>query len=231
MNRTKKLAGSLVAVLAVLAVGIAPAAQAASTPTSVSVYPPEAHPYGHTYTQWAVLYLKRWLTSPANRVAENDTTGHLCADRQSGPVWFLASDVGGTDVRSCTVPAGKALLVPVAYGECSTLEGNGTTFAALNKCDQGYVAALRAVNITVDGVPMTGLLTSYMFANLLFTFTYTPRRNLFGADVSGTSKSAGNMSFVILKPLAAGRHTVDMSFESYLTPMNGEVVYHLKVRG
>lgn len=229
MHRTMKLAASLVVVLAVFVVWFAPAAQAASTPTSVAVYPPQAHPYGHTYPQWAVRFLQRWLTTPGNRSAESDATGEFCADRQSGPVWFLASNFGGTDVRRCTVPAGKALLVPTLYGECSTLEGDGTTFAALNKCAQGYAAAVKASDITVDGVQLSGLLTSYMFENLLFTFSYTPRTNMFGVDASGTSKAAGYMSFVILKPLAAGRHTVTLSYEQPFEPNSGEVVYHLKI--
>lgn len=230
MNGTKTLAASLVLVLAVFAVGLAPAAQAVSTPTSVAVYPPQTHPYGHTYPQWAVRYLQRWLTSPINRSAESDITGKLCADRQSGPVWFLASDYGGTDVRSCTVPAGKALLVPPIYGECSTLEGNGTTFAALSKCAQGYAGAVKTSNVTVDGVQLSGLLPSYLFDNLSYTFAYTPRNNLFGVDATGTSKSAGYMSFVILKPLPPGRHTVTLSYEQAFEPNSGEVVYHLDVR-
>jgi len=150
-------------------------AQAASTPASVSVYSPTAHPYGHSYPQWAVRYLKWWLTSPANRNPASDHTGQLCTDRQSGPVWFLTTNFGGTDVRSCTVPAGKALLVTPANWECSTVEGNGTTYAALNQCAHADLASLKASAVTVDGVQLKGLLTSYLFGNLLYTFAYSPR--------------------------------------------------------
>jgi hypothetical protein len=36
-----------------------------------------------------------------------------CSQGQSGPVWFLAADFGGTAVRSCTVPTGISLFFPV----------------------------------------------------------------------------------------------------------------------
>jgi hypothetical protein len=211
--------------------------QAASTPASVSVYSPKAHAYGHSYRQWAVQYYKWVLTSPANQVPWADHTGQLCTDRQSGPVWFLTSNSGGTDVRSCTVPAGKAILVPPANWECSTLEGNGTTYAALNQCADGYAASLKASAVTVDGVQLKGLLTSYLFENLFYTFAYSPR-TVMGqpSNATGISKSAGFVSFVILKPLPPGRHTVDISFTFAATPAapgtpgSGEVVYHLNVR-
>ena len=42
-----------------------------------------------------------------------DPTGADCAVGQEGPVWFLGGTFGGPATRSCTVPAGKALLIPV----------------------------------------------------------------------------------------------------------------------
>jgi hypothetical protein len=41
-----------------------------------------------------------------------------CTINQSGPVWFLADLLSGKAERSCTIPAGKAILVPMLTGNC-----------------------------------------------------------------------------------------------------------------
>src|SRR5688572_14977685 len=46
-------------------------------------------------------------------------------DLGTGHVVFLAGTSGGTTTRSCTIPAGKSILVPLINVECSQAEGNG----------------------------------------------------------------------------------------------------------
>ena len=41
-----------------------------------------------------------------------------CAINQSGPVWFLAHLLGGTESVTWTIQAGKAILVPLLTGDC-----------------------------------------------------------------------------------------------------------------
>ncbi|MFD8390845.1 signal protein [Streptomyces sp. NPDC059680] len=57
----------------------------------------------------------RWWTWAASSVSDSnpvsDQDGHLCAQGQTGGVWFLAGTFGRTVTRSCTVPAA----VPVAF--------------------------------------------------------------------------------------------------------------------
>jgi hypothetical protein len=60
----------------------------------------------------------RWLLSiplGVNPIAEAET-GINCAVDQNGPVWLLAAPGGATDTRTCTctMPSGKALMMPVA---------------------------------------------------------------------------------------------------------------------
>jgi hypothetical protein len=37
---------------------------------------------------------------------------------KGGPVWFLADHLAGREERTCTIPAGKAILIPLLTGEC-----------------------------------------------------------------------------------------------------------------
>ncbi len=37
---------------------------------------------------------------------------------QSGPVWFLSDILVGSEERNCTIPSGKAILLPILNGIC-----------------------------------------------------------------------------------------------------------------
>ncbi len=228
MQSSRKLVALLVVVLAILALGPAPAAQASST--QPQVYPPQAHPYGHSYGEW-VIRSTRWAWSlPLAEFPAYDHTGAHCAAGQSGPVWYLANNTGGTDIRTCTVPAGKALLITAAGVLAMTVWGNGDTFAALSRTAGGWEDSLTQADVTVDGVHLTNLLTRYRFQTPLFTLWYNAS-NWMGIPGPGTTKAVADSNSVMLAPLAAGRHTLDLRF-SYNSPVSehGEVIYHLTIR-
>ena len=72
---------------------------------TLAQYPPASH----LATRWW-----RWaLETPASENPLTDTTGQFAAVNQSGRVWFLAGNAGGTTVRTITVPSGKALFFPI----------------------------------------------------------------------------------------------------------------------
>jgi len=205
------------------------AAQAAST--KLYVYPPTAHPYGHTYSAWEVRWVQWWVGVPAPQNPVTDVTGAYCAEGQSGPVWYLASDMGENSVRNCTVPAGEAILISPDLYECSTAEGDGNTFAALSRCATSGMDDATQADVTVDGVHLTHLLTRYRFKTSLFTFKY-PAVNVMNVSGPGVTKSAADGVIFMLAPLAAGRHTLDLRF-AFKAPVSiaGEVTYHLTVLG
>jgi len=231
MQSSRKLVALLAVVLAVLALGPAPAAQAGSA--QIHVYPPQAHPYGHSYGEWLIRAVQWWLATPAPENAVYDHTGAHCAVGQSGPVWYLGGGGkgrGGTETRTCTVPAGKALFVSPAGWECSTAQGNGDTLAALRSCAKGDGDQVTEADVTVDGVHLTNLLTRYRFETPLFTLAY-PADDIMGRPGPGTTKSMVDGTLVILAPLAAGRHTLDLRYSfGPPNPMAGEVTYLLTVR-
>jgi hypothetical protein len=237
IGTSRKLGASLVVLFALVAMGAATTAQAASAPPSV--YPPQARPYGLTYSQWAVRFVRWLMAIPVSHNPWTDSTGAYCAEGQSGSVWYLlnysgkmnvAGYGGGTTIRTCTVPAGKAVLISPDFWECSTIEGDGNTFADLSSCAKGYADEETQAGVTVDGVHLTNLLTRYRFATPLFTFKY-PADNLLQMTTPGVTNSAADAFFVILAPLAAGPHTVEVHAVNPPTGESGDVTYHLTVRG
>lgn len=70
----------------------------------------------------------QWVFSiPDSANPLTELTGERCVVGQHGPVWFLGGDFtgsGGPIQRTCTIPRGKSILMPVINAECSTAEGN-----------------------------------------------------------------------------------------------------------
>jgi len=59
-------------------------------------------------------------------------------------------------VESCTVKPGTKIFVAASSVECSTFEGNGTTYAALRTCaEQGDVQQAPSVTVDDKSVPVT----------------------------------------------------------------------------
>src|SRR3954470_21116236 len=77
------------------------------------IFPINSRPYGQSYGQWAVAWWQWALSVPAASNPVADTTGEFAGEGQSGPVWFVAGTFQNSAERSFTVPAGKALLMPV----------------------------------------------------------------------------------------------------------------------
>jgi hypothetical protein len=108
-----------------------------SVTNNPSVLPIDSRPYGLTYAEWTAKWFKWLLEIPSNNNPANDDTGKNCAVNQSDPnVWFLAGTPGGHAERTCTIPAGKAILFPIVAEWCSEAEFNkvGKDLVKLCRC-------------------------------------------------------------------------------------------------
>jgi hypothetical protein len=118
-SKLRRLVGMLVGFLLL----IPTPALAAGNPNP-GIAPPGSNPHGLSYGEWNARWWQ-WAFSaqvPVNPVL--DSTGTHCAEGQTGQVWFLAGTFGGpgTTTRSCTVPLGQALLVPLVNCEASNAD-------------------------------------------------------------------------------------------------------------
>jgi hypothetical protein len=83
---------------------------------SVNIFPPGSKPYGLTFAEHQKNFWKWVLEIPANESPVNDRTGEKCANGQSNTnssVFYLSMNNGGISERTCKVPVGKGLLIPV----------------------------------------------------------------------------------------------------------------------
>lgn len=198
--------------------------------------------YGRTYSEWSAAWQQWALSIP---VAEHPLFDNgPCSVGQSGPVWFLGGKFCalnnpncGTNnvVRSCSVPAGTALYIPVLNAEWSVLEMNNP----LEQIDDLRSLAASDIDgssneLDIDGKQIRNLLQDFRVQSPAFVFTI-PDDNLFNAVGEGPYPGGAYFPglddgvYVMFAPLRAGSHKIH--FHGYMPAFNFtlDVTYNLTV--
>lgn len=183
---------------------------------------PEESVEGISQSEWSRRW---WQWAGSFEQSESpiaDRTGALCAQKQSGAVWFLAGTYGTKrTVRTCTVPRGKYLFFPlINYVVMPTSQGSMNCATAI-----GAVARITedVSNLLLDlnGVRHSGLARHRQSTPTCFDLgaLAEPRIRVF--------PSAANGYYAMLKPLPPGTHT--LNFGGVLPGMVQAVTYTLTV--
>jgi hypothetical protein len=142
-----------------------------------------------------------------------DPTGALCGKKQNGAAWLLETGDVATE-RTCRVPAGRLIYMPVAMVICSPLIGNDLRSDELQACASGEFDALDfQFRATLDGRPVDDLL-SYRTQTGVFTLKL-PADNLyayFGLPApGGRGPAAADSIALLLLPPRPGTHVLFVS--------------------
>jgi hypothetical protein len=178
---------------------------------TVNIFEPEKKPYGLTYEQHVKNFWKWMISIPEEGNPWHDDTGAKCSNGQVGtnsPVFYLAGTGGGANTRTCHVPAGKGLFIPVSPMEQSDKESPGVSveeLRAISKNDQDSVTSLYLK--IGDREFSKQDLTKYRIPTSDFEVTF-PEKGMFGVTGSGPSKSVADGYYVITEPLAKGNYTI-----------------------
>jgi len=199
-----------------------------------NVFSVDSKPYGLTFEEWSVKWFQWLLPIPQENNPAADKTGKDCAVNQPDKdVWFLTQTTSGPGERTCTIPSGRAILLPVAINECSKAENpNLTTESQLRACavSGNEVSSIQAI---VDGVKLKDL-EKYRVQSQLFNVTL-PENNIFGAP-SGPTQAVSDAYMVFLKPLPPGNHILEFSQITVDNPTTGtksfaySIIYHLIIK-
>jgi hypothetical protein len=191
------------------------------------VVPPDSNEFGNPYGEWSARWWQ-WLLSIPEATNPNLTTGTVdCALGQSGQVWFLAGTFGGPAVtRSCTIPAGKDLLLTprnTVFGELGPKVGD----CSPNQCDINVLRQLAAENVdnpppsfdvTIDDVPVKHV-DQYRTTSPVFDVTF-PKGAIFKIPPGVHGPLVSDGFWLLLRPLSTGQHTI----------FSNGVTYHLTVQ-
>jgi hypothetical protein len=174
-------------------------ATAAASPAS-PILAANAHPYGASFSEWAARWWQWALSQPVPTNPVLDTTGALCAEGQSGQVWFLAGTFSGSAVtRSCTIEVGTALLVPVLnYVYCAfTTDPPEQQTEEFVRDQVAFVAAeASGLSATIDGHAAPGIDTS--FGESALFRVVLPADNIFGLPAGSVLAPCVDAGFYLM---------------------------------
>lgn len=172
------------------------------------ILPPHAHAFGKTLGEWTAAWWQWAISIPVTAHPLFDTAG--CDVGQSGKVWFLGGAFTGVaTTRDCTVPAGKAILFPIANVECSTVEPDpfhGGNEAELRACADAFQDTASGLSATIDDHEVQNL-DQYRVQSPVFDFCAPADNVLFiPGPVCGQSVSDG--VWILLAPPSHGNHRI-----------------------
>jgi hypothetical protein len=194
-----------------------------------SAYPP-ASLLAAKWWEWA-------LKTPASENPLTDTTGQFAAVNQSGRVWFLAGNFGGTTVRTITVPSGKALFFPIVNVfdiEDAIIAGGVKLFLVPQPVQvaqtvvSNIIATATGLSCEVDGNPLP--ITA---ANLEQSTPFSvqlPADNILGVPAGVYFPAVDSGYYVLLPPLSAGQHTIHWASSITFFSLSLDVTYNITVQ-
>lgn len=201
----KRCALTLILALAFLAPALT---STGAEPEQAPVFPPNVDPYGRTYGEWAADWWKWALEEPTSTNPLLDETGARCAIGQQGQVWFLAGLISsGKVTRRCTVPAGTALLFPVANSFACNDPGAQVGEEELRDI-ASQIRSAHKLHARIDGVAVRDIDCHYFEESEVFNVTL-PADNIFGAPSGLYDPCVDAGYYLMVKPLPPGEHKIE----------------------
>lgn len=181
------------------------------------LYERNIHPFGKSWEEWAALWCNWLLSISKKKNPAIDETGKYCSMNQNNEaVWFLAGTFGNIVPvkRRCTIPAGKAILLPILEKEDSFQEDRDLkTEEELIKRSRDATNMLIHMEATIDGERVDRL-ENYRAQSEVFDLTF-PEDNVY--DIApGLTRSVCDGYWLFIKPLQAGKHYIYFKGETSL---------------
>ena len=228
-------------VLSLIALSAALVAPMGATAAVPFVFPPGTHPFGKSYGEWSAAWWKQAYASPVTPGSPFATGAVNCTQLGQGNVVFLVGTTpasGPVASRSCDVPAGTALLIPLIDAECSLAIDKAVTYPARLRCARDLMDAvdrrslLLHIGLHGSGLGITAppvLLSLFRVDSPPFTWTSVDG-NAFGVDPYTDNPAAANGFFVMLAGLPRGQWDVSLGGAAPSLGFSTQANYVLTVR-
>lgn len=205
------------------------------------LFPKKAHPYGADMTTWGERAAAWIVSQPFAGNPLFDQTGVQCANNQQGPVWFIPPIAGShvfSGSRSCTIPAGEAILLDIGHDlndyPCPAAFGfepspGESLYDFLIRTDLPIMNSVNELDVSLDGQPFNDVLGYRFISPQLFTFTGDPSMQAFDPCITGTPQvGIVDGFFMMFKPLDPGQHTIVVHGTNTFGD-NKTFIYHLTI--
>ena len=218
-------------VAALLVIMLVPGAATAATGSSPGIFPPHSKPFGHSYGEWSARWWQQTLALHGSQHPNAFDAGEVPCNLGTRKVAFLVGTTTSDPVtRACTIRQGQAVLFPLINGECSEIEGNGSTKAELRACAAAQADLFVDLHARVDGRKLEGL-SHFRFESPLFRFR-SVSDNPFGVPATPPgqpSRAVADGYWIMLHPLGRGVHQIEFGGKLDGFPFMTFATYSLRV--
>lgn len=158
---------------------------------------------GKTIGEWSAESWKWSISFAMPDDPFTDATGANANLGQSGPVFFVAGNVGQFTERDFTVPVGVYLLLPLLSGELSQLEiGFDKTAAEVRQAAKDQADMIDSLHATINGVDVPDLF-GHREVSPDFQFTAVAG-NAIGVPAGDSGIAVADGYWLMLTPLSLG---------------------------
>ena len=200
------------------------------------IYPPDSSPYGLSHKNWGIALWDWWMSIPKEIAPYPDPGKYTygCFIGMGYPVVMLANpiiaDIPSHSVSyDCDIPADRAILI-FGMTEWCSYDVTHTTDADLEKCVKARNDFAKH-QILIDGKPVENI-EQYRVTTDFYNMT-VPEDNMFSLP-PGTFRSLLDGTWLMLKPLPVGDHTIENRIVQIIPGNEAEnlflnVIYNLHV--
>jgi hypothetical protein len=183
--------------------------------SSVEIYPLDSKPFGLSYEDYVKNYWKLMLRIPEAQNPMNDAAGVLCTyeqDISNSSIFYLPTNLGGKSPdRTCKIPEGLSIFIPIMMVESSTKEMGNVTISELHQNSKDDQDKVNSLSLTVDSTKLNYEdLKKYRTHTKDFQVNF-PDKGLFGVINGGPATVVADGYHVLIKPLSKGTHVIHTS--------------------
>jgi hypothetical protein len=208
----------------------------ASVHAHAGVFSLSARPYGQSYGQWGTAWWQWALSIPAATNPLLDSTGEFAGVAQSGPMWFLAGSLGDSKERTITIPAGKAIFMPVhqwifgaTVNDCEpTVPGVTCDVPTLRAAAAAAATGATVLEVSIDGQPVAQVSDYRALSPDSFDVTL-PAGNILGLPAGTYGPHVADGYWLMLTPLSVGQHTIVVHAVNPTFSIEYTMIYHITV--
>ena len=199
---------------------------------SAGVFPINSRPLGKSYGEWGTLWWQWILNAPAADIPALDTGAG-----QIGPVWFLFGSFGDSADHTVTIPAGKAILLPVhqwifgaTVNDCEpSVPGVTCDVPTLRASAAAATTSATVLEASIDGQSVSNLRDYRALSPDSFSVTL-PEGNILGFPAGTYSPHVADGYWLMLTPLSVGQHTIVVHAVNPPFSIDYTVTYHISIQ-
>ena len=189
---------------------------------------------GKTYAQLAAGWTAWAMAIPESTNPIIDDDGSYGAIGQSGKVWYLAGNFGGSTARTLTVPSGTALFFPIVNNfwvntpELGDPAWSPAWEAQVRQLIGAAVDSAQNLSLEIDGYAATTVYNLRAASNV--ASCVLPAGSIFPTANPGPHSCVADGYWALLRPLTVGQHTVRFAGQVASTGFSLDVTYTIIVK-